>query len=82
MRRKFGDSRIMRPTSKDNRDMVVVKGGKNPIAIIDDIDIHALRDFQLKEYNLQMQAKDSFKLTPPNFDVSKVKKRADDKEMW
>ena len=79
---EFGDSRIMRPTGKDNRDMVVVKGGKNPIAIIDDIDIHALRDFQLKEYNLQMQAKDSFKLTPPNFDVSKVKKRADDKEMW
>lgn len=79
---EFGDSRIMRPTVKDSRDMVVVKGGKNPIAIIDDIDIHVLRDFQLKEYNLQMQAKDSFKPTPPNFDVSKVKKRAADKEMW
>lgn len=79
---EFGDSRIMRPTGKDRRDMVVVKGGKNPIAIIDDIDIHSLRDFQLKECNLQMQTKDSFKLTPPNFDVNKVKKRVDDEEMF
>ena len=79
---EFGDSRIMRPAGKDRRDMVVVKGGKNPIAIIDNIDIHSLRDFQLKEYSLQMQNKDSFKLTPPNYDKEKVIDRVNDKEMW
>lgn len=79
---EFGDSRIMRPAGKDRRDMVVVKGGKNPIAIIDNIDIHSLRDFQLKEYSLQMQEKDSFKLTPPNYNKEKVIDRVNDKEMW
>ena len=78
---EFGDSRIMRPTGKERRDMVVVKGGKNPIAIIDDLDVHSLRDFQLKEHNLQMQSKETFKLTPPNYSVENVKKRVNNEEM-
>lgn len=61
--------------------MVVVKRGKNPIAIVDDLDIHQLRDFQLKANNLQMQD-DVFKMTPPNYNVDNVFKRIKDWDIW
>ena len=35
--------------------------------MVDEIDIKKIREFQLKDYNLQMKDK-GFKTTPPGFD--------------
>ena len=63
----YGDSRILRPTRTENKDIVRTKGGQNDTVLINEIDISGLRDFQRKEYELQKDDK-RFKPTPPNFD--------------
>lgn len=77
----YGDSRIMQPSKSVMRDMVIVKGGKNSTILVEDLDVKALRDFQLKGHNLQMDD-DTFKLTPPNFNTEEVLKRMLDEEMF
>jgi hypothetical protein len=72
--RQYGDNRITAPKSTKEKDLVKIKGGCNDTVVIADIDIKALRYFQIKEYNLQMNDK-SFKPTPPNFDRKAVKDR-------
>ncbi|MCL2828780.1 MAG: hypothetical protein FWD99_08610 [Oscillospiraceae bacterium] len=63
---KYGDSRIVQPKGTIERNMVVVKGGKNPALLVEEIDIQALREFQIKSYELQKG--DKFKPTPPGVD--------------
>jgi hypothetical protein len=46
----------------------------NPIAVIDYINVNKLREFQYKQWNLQLQDK-SFKPTPPGFDKDDVEQR-------
>lgn len=75
---KYGDSRITQPTKSETMDIVKIKGGKNTTLIVGEININKLRDFQSKTHTLQMidQEKDkfnSFKLTPPNFKISKYR---------
>ena len=62
----YGDSRIVAPKETVLRDIVRVKGGKNAVVLIDEIDIGALRDFQQKSHDLQKDDK-AFKQTPPGF---------------
>lgn len=62
----YGDSRIVQPTHKISSDIIRTKGGINSTALIGEINIKSLRDFQMKEYNLQKED-DSFKPTPPDF---------------
>jgi hypothetical protein len=72
----YGDSRIVRPTKTDIKDIIKIKGGKNLYLVIDDIDIQRLREFQSKDHCLQMQEqkKDNiFKLTPPNYQLSALR---------
>lgn len=66
---QYGDSRITQPSSTEKKDILKVKGGKNPAVLIDAIDIKALREFQLKGNLLQESAgKDApYKPTPPDF---------------
>lgn len=81
---QFGDSRICAPQSRDYKDIIKIKGGANHLVIADNIDIHKLRVFQSKEYELQKDNahKNGFKPTPPDFDrghkrlafLSKIKK--------
>ena len=40
---EYGDSRIMKPSKSVEKNMVVVKGGKNSTILIDDLDIDSLR---------------------------------------
>lgn len=77
---EYGDSRIMKPSSRDERNMVVVSGGKNAVALVEDINLNALRRFEFKEYNLQEKDR-SFKKTPPNFNRENVLRRIKDLEM-
>lgn len=76
---EYGDSRIMRPSKSVEKNMVVVKGGKNSTILIDDLDIDSLRKFQLPGYAGQ-DAKGIFKNTPPRFSQKDVKTRIDDKD--
>ena len=50
------------------------KGGRNSTILVDEIDISKIREFQLKEYNLQTYDK-SFKPTPPGFEPEIVLKK-------
>jgi len=47
---QFGDSRIIKPSSHEEMDMVYVKGGFNTTLLKEKIMINSLRDFQIKEY--------------------------------
>lgn len=78
---EYGDSRIMKPSSKDTRNMVVVTGGENSTVLVEDLDVKGLRDYELKEYNLQEKDK-TYKMTPPDFDHDKVLSRIHDEEMY
>lgn len=76
---QYGDSRITQPTMSETMDIIKIKGGKHTLLIAGEIDISKLRKFQSKTHSLQMkeQRKDkfnSFKLTPPNFNISKFRK--------
>lgn len=61
-----GDSRILQPTKSELRDVIKTKGGKNPCILAADIDINALREFQMLDYSLQKDM-GFFKPTPPDF---------------
>lgn len=67
----YGDSRITKPTKREEMDEIRTKGGKNSTILIGEIDIERLRNFQIKEYELQKEDK-SFKPTPPDFKKSIV----------
>ena len=69
----------MKPSKSVEKNMVVVKGGKNSTILIDDLDIDALRKFQLPGYAGQ-DAKGIFKNTPPRFNQKDVKTRIDNKD--
>jgi hypothetical protein len=61
----YGDIRIISPKDSTSKDIIKTKGGMHPCALMDIVDIKALRDFQMLGYNQQKQDK-SFKPTPPD----------------
>lgn len=71
----FGDSRITQPVKTEIKDIIRIKGGINPTPLIGYINVKGLREFQYKEWNLQLRDKSSFKPTPPGFDKDDVEKR-------
>lgn len=75
----YGDSKIVQPTKTETKNMVTVKGGLNSVVLIEYLDIDKLREFQLKEYNLQKEDK-KFKPTPPRFEIENVKTRISDED--
>ena len=70
----YGDSRITKPSKTEKRDILRTKGGKNNTVLIDNVNILDLRNFQIKEYELQKQDK-QFKPTPPDFKPKIVMKK-------
>ena len=55
-------------------DVPRTKGGANSTVLIGEIDIEKLRDFQIKQYELQNDDK-GFKPTPPEFNKEIVRKK-------
>ncbi|MGL5972726.1 MAG: hypothetical protein ACRCZK_03280, partial [Oscillospiraceae bacterium] len=76
----YGDSRIVKPSKTEEKDIVRTKGGKNDTVLMSDIEVYTLRNFQRKEYELQKDDK-SFKPTPPNFDKEILQKKIN-KDLW
>lgn len=70
----YGDSRITKPSKTEMMDILRTKGGANSTVLIGEIDIEKLRDFQIKQYELQNDDK-SFKPTPPEFKKDIVRKK-------
>ena len=70
----YGDSRITQPSETALKDILKVKGGKNSIVLIGELNIKKLREFQVKSYELQRED-ESYKPIPPNFDVDIVKSK-------
>ncbi|MDR1806128.1 MAG: hypothetical protein LBQ80_05115 [Clostridium sp.] len=70
---QYGDSRITQPTKSEERNLIAVKGGLNHSLLIGEIDIQGLREFQVKNYNLQKSG--AFKPTPPGIDRSIVRRK-------
>lgn len=69
----YGDSRITQPTKSERMDIVKIKGGRGTSFISGTINIKTLRDFQKLSHELQMK-QSNYKLTPPNFKISKFRK--------
>lgn len=68
----FGDSRIVQPAKSESKDILKLKGGENIFLVINSVDIKKLREFQKDGHCLQIAKKD-FKLTPPNYEISKTR---------
>lgn len=71
---KLGDNRIIAPKKTTEKNILQITGGRNDTILIGEIDIKKLRDFQLKDYNLQLNDR-SFKPTPPEFNKTILKLR-------
>lgn len=73
---KYGDSRITQPSKTEKKDLLRVKGGKNSIVLLGELDIDELRKFQLSG-NIMQFGNDRFKMTPPDFDMKIVQQKKD-----
>lgn len=71
---KLGDNRIVAPKQTVQKNILQITGGQNDTLLIGEIDILKLREFQLKDYNLQLNDK-SYKPTPPEFNKKILKLR-------
>lgn len=72
--RVYGDNRITKPTEAKFMNQAILTGGVNNSILVDEIDIASLREFQLKEYNLQINDK-VFKPVPPEYSRRNVRIR-------
>lgn len=70
----YGDSRITKPSKTEDKDILRTKGGINSTILVDEINIKEMRNFQIKEYELQT-SDDRFKSTPPGFKPNIVMKK-------
>jgi len=70
---EYGDSRVTQPKRTEERDLLQVKGGINSALLIGEIDFQALREFQIKDYNLQKDG--PYKPTPPGISKKIVRKK-------
>lgn len=70
----LGDNRIIKPASTVEKNILQVSGGINDVVLVGEIDIKKLRDFQIKNHNLQIEDK-SFKAVPPEYKSNNVKIR-------
>jgi hypothetical protein len=71
---EYGDSRIVQPVKSETKDIIRIKGGKNPTVLIQSVNLKLIREFQYKHWNLQLDDK-TFKPTPPGYKRRLVAKR-------
>jgi len=70
---EYGDSRITQPKHSVEQNLVTVKGGLNPSILVGEVDIQALRNFQIQNYSLQKNG--IFKPTPPGIDKNIIRRK-------
>lgn len=67
----FGDSRIVRPSSSREMNILNIKGGNNSTILVDDIDIEKIRNAQ------QCDSGDEYKPPAPDFNHEAAAKKTD-----
>jgi hypothetical protein len=73
---KYGDSRLTQPSETAIKDILKLKGGINDAVLIGTMDLHKLREFQLKSYErTKSDYDDSFKPVPPDWNRKDVWRR-------
>ena len=73
---QFGDSRLTQPSETARKDILKLKGGKNDAILVGELNIEALREFQLKYFErIKADNDNSFKPVPPDWDRKLVRKR-------
>ena len=73
---QYGDSKIVQPKKQYEKDILKIKGGENASLLVGEINIDALRSFQLKNHLGQKNViKGKYKYTPPGLNTEDVKKR-------
>lgn len=77
---RYGDSRVTQPSSRVTMNIMRVKGGNTDdnkaVVLSSQLDIKALRNFQKWSLGEQLKTEPrTFKITPPDFDKSKVDDR-------
>jgi len=80
---QFGDSRLTQPSESARKDLMKLKGGKNDTVLVEDLNITALREFQLKYFErIKADNDDSFKPVPPDWNRNDVNSRIDNKNIF
>ncbi len=74
---QFGDSRIIAPKKTEDKDIIRVKGGENPVLLKGYLDIEKLRDFQSHSYR---QDDIAFKPAPAGFEHEIARDRCKSQE--
>lgn len=70
----LGDSRIVKPASTNEKNILQISGGLNDTLLVGEVNIRELREFQILDHNLQL-VNNKFKAVPPEFDYINVKRR-------
>jgi len=78
---QYGDTRIIRPSKTELKDILRLKGGENDTILVGEINLIALREFQRELYIATKDDK-NFKPLPPDFSLENVLKRINNKPMF
>jgi hypothetical protein len=80
---QYGDSRLTQPSESARKDLLKLKGGKNDTVLVEDLNIIALREFQLKYFErIESDNDKSFKPVPPDWNRKDVNKRINNKNIF
>ena len=80
---QFGDSRLTQPSESARKDLMKLKGGKNDTVLVEELNLTALREFQLKYFErIKADNDDSFKPVPPDWNRKDVNNRIDNKNIF
>lgn len=80
---QYGDSRLTQPSETARKDLMKLKGGKNDSVLVEELNVSALREFQLKYFErVKADNDDSFKPLPPDWNRESVKKRIDNQNIF
>lgn len=80
---QYGDSRLTQPSDTARKDLMKLKGGKNDTVLVEELNIKALREFQLKYFErIKADNDDSFKPLPPDWKREFVNKRIENQNIF
>lgn len=80
---QYGDSRLTQPSETARKDLMKLKGGKNNTVLVEELNIKALREFQLKYFErIKADNDSSFKPLPPDWNREFVNKRIDNQNIF
>lgn len=73
---RYGDSRVCLPAKKDLKDQLRIRGGMNTTILVEELDIYALRLYQMMgEYSAKIHEPcEMYKPLPPNYNMAQARR--------